>query len=110
MDTPTSAATIERAHGLANEAINMIALQRGRHVVVTYRIPGEVRNVPNTGVLVSVNPAGGSQAPLTEAVPTRRNRGRIRLPFSIAPQQSGVVLMSLIEEGRRSSVVSASVE
>ncbi len=30
MDTPSDAATIERAHSLANEAIHMVALQRRR--------------------------------------------------------------------------------
>ncbi len=30
MDTPSPAATIERAHSLANEAIHMVALQRRR--------------------------------------------------------------------------------
>ncbi|HEY2056291.1 MAG TPA: hypothetical protein VGH14_20360 [Solirubrobacterales bacterium] len=85
------------------------AVHQGRHIVVSYRLPAGVDRA-HAGLIVSVNPVGGSTAPLTETVPRPRAQGKIRLPFVVGPEQEASVLLSLVEGRGRSSVVTAQVE
>lgn len=85
------------------------AVHRGRHVIVTYRLPAGVDRA-HAGLIASVNPAGGSAAPLSEGVAHPRAHGTIRLPFVVGPDHESTVLLSLVEGRGRSPVVTAPVE
>lgn len=103
--TPRSRAT---ATGTPTPAI-VSAVHKGNHVVVSYRLPASV-DLEHASMILSVNPAGGRPAPLSEGVRHLRRRGTVHLPFEIGPNHEGVVLSSLLEGPGRSAVAIAPLE